>query len=420
MFPKILKNYLRFWARLYLKRVKPEIIAVTGSAGKTSTKEVIFEVLKAGFGNQVRKSEGNLNTIYGVSLAILGFKKPPVPLDRLFSPWAWIPVLFSAPIKIWANSQTKYLVLEIAADKPGDVKFITTFVKPTISVITNIGSAHLEIFGSLEKIIQEKTQILHALKEGGTAVLNIDDKTLEKISESGNFKTITFALEKQADVVAKNITTEIIQNESDKTLLPLTKFQIVTEKNKFLAQTHTLGREANVYPALASTAVAEILSLKSNAIIEGLKNVRPEKHRMQVFHGKNASIIIDDVYNANPLSVKSALNTLKILPSQPVRQSPDGSRHLSGGRKIAVLGDMLELGKISEDAHKLIGGYALQVADIVLSIGEKAGDYGAEKKFSDKDELKIYLLNEARKGDIILIKASRGMALEEIVEALKQ
>lgn len=399
MFAKMLQNYLRFWARRYLKRVKPKIIAVTGSAGKTSTKDAIFEVLNVGFGNKVRKSEGNLNTIYGVSLAILGYKKPPVPLDQSFSPWPWIPILFTTPFKIWTNSKTKYLVLEIAADKPGNIEFITTFVKPFISVITNIGQAHLEIFGSLEKIIEEKTQLLKVLPEEGLAILNIDDDILSKITEEENWKIKTFSLQKKADLTAKNITTEIIDYR------PLTKFQIVTEKIKFLAQTYTLGREANIYPALVATAIGEALSLQTDLIIKGLKNIKSERHRMEVFHGKNGCILIDDVYNANPLSVKTALNTLKALPTK---------------RKIVVLGDMLELGKISHEAHKLIGEYAHQMADLVLALGEKAKDYQADKYFQSKEELISYLLSNIRENDILLIKASRGMRFEEIVYALRK
>ena len=402
MFSKLLKSYLRFWASRYLKRVKPKIIAVTGSAGKTSTKEAIFEVLKVGFGEQVRRSEGNLNTIYGVPLAILGFKKPPVPLDRSFSPWPWIPVIFVAPFKIWTNSSTKYLVLEIAADKPGDIKFTTSYLRPTIAVITNLGPAHLEVFGTIEKIVEEKTQILHALSKDGLALLNIDDETLKKIAEKDNWNIKTFAIENRADITAKNITTEISKDPEPK---PLTKFQIVTQKTRFLAEIMTLGRQTNVYTALAAVAVGNILDLSKEQILEGLKNIRPEKHRMEVLIGKNNSIIIDDTYNANPLSMKAALDTLKILPAK---------------RKIAVLGDMLELGKISQDAHRLIGQYAREITDQVIGVGKSAKDYQANKYFENKQEIIEYLLSQIQEGDIILLKASRGIALEEVVEALRK
>lgn len=406
MFSRILKSYLRFWASRYLKRVKPKIIAVTGSAGKTSTKEAIFEVLKVAFGEQVRRSEGNLNTIYGVPLAILGFKKPPVPLDRPFSPWPWIPIIFIAPFKILANSKTKYLVLEIAADKPGDIEFITTYAKPNMVVITNLGPAHLEIFGTMEKIIAEKTQLLEVLSSDGWAVLNIDDEILKKIAEKHSWETKTLALSGEADITAKNITTEIVGFK------PITKFQIVIGEVKFLAETKTLGRQTNIYPVLTAAAIGNILGLSSQQILDGLKNIRPEKHRLEVLAGKNGSIIIDDCYNANPLSMRAALDTLKVLPAK---------------RKIVVLGDMLELGPISQKAHRIIGEYTREIADVTVAIGNLAKDYLAEdhaedhadKYFPNKDEAITYLLNEVKEGDILLIKASRGMGLETIVEAIK-
>lgn len=398
MFSKILQSYLRFWANRYLKRVKPKIIAVTGSAGKTSTKEAIFEVLKVAFNEQVRRSEGNLNTVYGIPLAILGFKKPPVPLDRPFSPWPWIPVIFVAPFKIFSNKKTKYLVLEMAADKPGDIKFTTNYVTPDIAVITNLGPAHLEIFGTIEKIIDEKTELLKALSSDGWAVLNYDDENLRQLNlDVPNLKT--FAIDENADIIAKNITTEIIDFK------PLTKFQIIIDKVKFLAETKTLGRQTNIYPALIATAVGKIFNLSEKQILDGLKNIRPEKHRMEVLAGEKGSIIIDDCYNANPLSTRAALDTLKILPAK---------------RKLAVLGDMLELGEISQEAHQLIGQYTKEIADEVFAVGDLAINYHAQKYFKNKEEAIDYLLKEAGVGDMILIKASRGMAMENIVEALKQ
>ncbi len=404
-----LKSYLRFWASRYLKKVKPKIIAVTGSAGKTSTKEAIFEVLKSSFGQAARRSEGNLNTVFGIPLAILGFKKPPVPLDQPFSPWPWIPVIFSAPFKIFSNRSTKYLVLEIAADKPGDIEFTTNYLKTDVVVITNLGAAHLEIFGTLEKIIQEKAGLLKSLIQGGWAVLNLDDANLRKLDLSvSNLKTV--AINNEADITAKNITTEIVNLNAGKEPQPITKFQILMGETKFLAETKTLGRQTNIYPALIAAAIAQIFNISKEQIVAGLKEIRPEKHRMEVFAAKNGSVIIDDCYNANPLSMRAALDTLKILPAK---------------RKIAVLGDMLELGSISEKAHQIIGDYAREIANEIVSVGSLAKKYQANRHFESKTEAIDYLLNEIQKNDkmetgsLILIKASRGIGLESIVEALK-
>lgn len=397
MLSKFLQSYLRFWARRYLNRVKPQIIAVTGSAGKTSTKNAIFEVLKVAFGSEVRKSEGNMNTVYGIPLAILGFNEPPVPLDAKASVFAWLPVVLVLPFKIFGNSQTKYLILEVAADKPGDIKFLTTYIKPDMAVITNIGPAHLEIFGSLEKIIEEKTELLKVLPEDSWAVLNWDDENLRglKLDNIANVKT--YAIDGKAEIRAQNITTEI------KDYQPVTNFQVILNHSKFLVQISTLGRRHNVYTALAAIACGKILGIDQVKIVEGLKNINTEKHRMEVLNGKKGCIILDDCYNANPLSMRTALDTLKVLPAK---------------RKIAVLGDMLELGEIAQEAHQLIGEYAREIADEVISVGNLAKNYRG-KHFDNNTEAMKYLLNEAHEGDMILIKASRSVRLEEIVEALK-
>jgi UDP-N-acetylmuramoyl-tripeptide--D-alanyl-D-alanine ligase len=397
LFAKLLQCYLRFWAKWYLNRAKPQIIAVTGSVGKTSTKNAIFEVLRVKYGAAVRKAEGNLNNETGVPLAILGMRQS--PNSRL----GWLPVLLAGKFKALFGKRVKILVLEMAADKPGDIKYLTSFVKPNIAVLTSIGPAHIEAFGEIEKVAAEKTELLNALPSDGWAVLNIDDEVLKKIAAKTSWQTKTLALNEKADITAKNITTEIL--DVDKWPQPLTKFQIVTGKVKFLAATKTLGRQTNIYPALAATAVGDIFGLSPAQIIDGLKNIKSEKHRLEVLAGKNGSLIIDDCYNANPLSMRAALDTLKVLPAK---------------RKIAVLGDMLELGTISQKAHQIIGEYSRAIANQTVAIGDLAKDYDADQYFSDKNEAINYLLNEIREGDIILVKASRALALEEIVAALRE
>ncbi len=388
---KLLRNYLRFWARIYLQRAQPQIVAVTGSAGKTSTKEAIFEVLKVRFSQDVRKSSGNLNTKNGVGLAVLGFKKSP----EIFYQWLW--PLISIPFKAYFSRKIKFLVLEIAADQPGDISFITSFIKPNIVVLTNIGPAHLEIFGSMENLIKEKMALIKALKSDGWVVLNTDDKELKKLKN--NLKNIkTFAIYESADVMAENIQTQIINFQPKTTLI------VKTLGSKLPLSLNTLGGVGNVYAALAAVSCGEIFKIDQKDMTKGFLEIQSEKHRLQVFEGKNKSVLIDDAYNANPLSMKVALDVL---------------RKTEGSRKIAVLGDMLELGTIKEEAHQLIGKYAAESADEVITIGPLAKLYGAKKHFEKQAEVMTYLLGEIQKGDIILIKASRGMGLEKIVEALK-
>jgi UDP-N-acetylmuramoyl-tripeptide--D-alanyl-D-alanine ligase len=291
----------------------------------------------------------------------------------------------------------------MAADKPGDITYSTELAKPEIAVITNIGEAHMAAFGTRENLIKEKTNLLKALPLDGLAILNFDDEVLRESPQLGSFRITSYAIENLADVTAKNITTEINNYE------PLTQMQIIIGQTKFLVKTHTLGKIANVYPVLATIAIARELEITQSQIFEGLQNLRTEKHRLDVVKGKAGAVILDDCYNASPLSMKAALDVLK---------------NLSSDRKVAVLGDMRELGNISEEAHKIIGEYAHAICDEVLGIGEAARGYKADKHFDSKQELVDYLLKDIKQGDIILVKASRGAGkksfLEDVVLALKE
>lgn len=392
---KLLQKYLRFWAKYYLKRTKPKIVAITGSIGKTSTKEAIFEVLKIKYGNDVRKSEGNLNNETGVPLAILGYKKSP----RRF--YEWFPIILGAKIRALFGKKYTILVLEMAADKPGDIKYLTEFARPDVACVTSIAQAHMQAFGSIEKIAEEKIELIKALNCEGTAIINEDDAHLKKYLFK-DAEMLSYAINAKANFEAKNIITEIDEFKSK------TIFQVVTEDEKFKAMTPTLGRVWNVYSALAAVACGKIFDMPSSDIIKGLENVKTEKHRMEVLKGKNGTLIIDDSYNANPLSMRAALDVLNFLP-QPK----------SGGRKIVCLGDMLEIGKISRDAHKIIGEYARRIADEVIAVGTEAVYYEASKCFQNANEAGDYLLGNIRENDIILIKASRAIGLDKVVEMLR-
>ena len=389
---KLLQSYLRFWAVKYLSRTHPKIVAVTGSVGKTSTKEAIFEVLKIKFGEKVRKSEGNLNTETGVPLAVLGFQNTPTNI------WGWLPVLVTMPFRSASEPAFEWLVLELAADKPGDINYLTSFVKPQIAVLTAIGPAHLAAFGSIENIIEEKTNLLRALPGDGWAVLNVDETQVRKVSYGGRWRKATFGIENEADFKASNIQTQI------KNFVPETKCDIQIGKNEITVVTHTLGQKANVSAQLAAAAIGHILEIGPSEIKKGLEKIQPEAHRMNVLRGKNNTVIIDDCYNANPVSMNAALDVLK---------------NLSAKRKIAVLGGMREIGKITNESHRLMGQYAKEVAIKVVTVGELAKKYEIKDHFNQTNKAIKYLLNEIQEGDIILIKASRAVGLEKIVEALK-
>jgi len=393
---KLLQKYLKFWATGYLKRVVPEIIAITGSVGKTSTKTAIFEVLKVRYGEKVRQAEGNLNNETGVPAAILDFKK--APSYTATNAFSWLPIIIAAPFKSFFLRKVKILVLELAADKPGDIQYLTSFIKPKIAVLTGISPAHLEAFSSMRNIIEEKTDLLRALPTDGTAIINLDDDNARKVSYGGRYNKLTYGIVNKADFEGSAIKTEI------KDYSPHTTFQISHQQDIINIVQETLGEKGNVLASLAGAACGELYNLKNVDIKKGLENVQAEKHRLNVLRGKNDTVIIDDCYNASPVSMKAALELLKKLP---------------GGRKIAVLGDMRELGKIATESHKLIGEYAKNVADMVIAIGNLAKNYGSNNYFRNPHKAADFLLNKVHSGDIILIKASRAIGLEKIVDAIK-
>lgn len=398
---KFLKTYLKFWAKKYLARVCPKIVAVTGSVGKTSVKDAIFEVLQVKFGDGARKSVGNLNNQTGLPLAILGFTHAPSYSE---SSWGWLPIIFLAPLRCLSLKPVKILVLEFASDKPGDIKYLTSIAQPDIAVLTAIAPAHLEAFGTIDKIVEEKTELLRALNKDGWAVLNQDSEQVKKASYGGWWHKYTYGIKESADVQAFDIKSKIREFE------PITEYKVTLDDEVLEISQNTLGN-AFVLAGLAAISVAKILEIESSDIIEGLANYKLGQHRMNVLEGKKETIILDDCYNANPVSMAAALEVLKSLPKNK-------------GRKIAVLGDMREIGEISDEAHLKIGEMARSVADLTIGIGKLAKKYNADKYFVTVQKAGDFLLAEIKKNDIILLKASRGAGLQpmlvDLVERLKK
>jgi len=393
---KLLQAYLRFWAKRYLERANPEIIAITGSVGKTSTKDAIFEVLKTKFGKDIRKTEGNLNNETGVPAAILDFKK--APSHEATSPLGWLPIILKAPFRSFLAEKKKILILELAADKPNDIKYLTSFIKPRIAVLTAIGPAHLAAFGTIEKVAEEKANLLKVLPSDGYAVLNIDDPNVRKLSYGGRWQVLTYSILEKSNFQAEDVKPKLFKFEAS------TTFLLKTDKEEFLMRLKSFGRESNVLPALAAIACGSIYSISLKTCSQALEKLTPGSHRMDILKGKKNITLIDDCYNANPLSMKAALNLLKDLKAK---------------RKIAVLGEMAELGKESLNAHLEIGKIAKESADQIYAVGKWAKRYQSKKWFPTAEVAARYILNDIKPGDIILIKGSRSVGLEEVVDSLK-
>lgn len=350
----LIKKYLlwelKILARYLIKRDKPKIVAITGSIGKTSTKEAIYTLLSKKFPSRVAATPGNLNSEYGLPLAILGFKKQP----WLFG-WLW--VLAVSWFKIFFVKLPQYLILEMAADKPGDIDYLTGIVKPDIAVITSIGPTHLEQFKTIENVAREKIKLVEALPENGIAVLNEDDPYLKERLGSIKNKKIVFSAK------------------------PL---EIATR---------------------GAIAVGRAFNILTHEAEEILKFFEMPEGRLNVLPGIFGSTLINDSYNANPLSMKAALEKLSAM---------------SGERKIAFLGDMLELGPESQKFHFEIANFARKNSDLFVAVGPQFKQTNPERWFATAEEATAWLLKEIKENDIILIKASHDTGLYKIVDDLRK
>ena len=332
-----------------IRKIKPKIIGVTGSSGKTTVTKFLQQVLSTKYNTCL----GYLNTKLGLAVNVTN------DMDE----------------------NCEIFVAEMGMDKAGELTETTKMFPPDIAVITTINHVHLEKLGSVEAIADAKAEILYGLKKRGVAVLNKQNAWVHKIGQK-------------------------FTNEGGKAVWYPT--------NKYLADikvpNHLLG-EHNIKNALCVVTVCKLLGLTSQEITTGLKNLKLPKGRLNVIQGKNGSVLIDDTYNANPESTKYALKVLNDYP---------------GNRKIAILGDMLELGKYSVRDHRNIGRYVNKLnIHLLITVGNKAVDIKKTSELknsywfdsSDKAQ-EIKTVIGQKLGDVILIKGSQGVRMERITKEL--
>jgi UDP-N-acetylmuramoyl-tripeptide--D-alanyl-D-alanine ligase len=323
--------------------------------------------------------------------------------------FGWLFILLTAAklILFKGENYPKILILEMAVDKPGDMDYLTGFIRPKIGVLTRIGPVHLEKFGTQEKILQEKSKLIKSLPPTGAAILNYDCKDVLSLRDETRAKCITYGFDDGADVRAKNIL--FSRGQSSFTLE-------IGEKSVPVVLLHGIGKP-QIYAILTGIAAGIYKGMEIEEIKEALKNYYPPQGRGNLIRGIKNTFIIDDSYNASPQSVEAALENLKNLADR--------------GRSIAVLGDMLELGIISSDAHLEIGrkvaegkiNYLFTVGMRARGIAKGAQMAGMHKdriySFDDNLELGKFLKDKIEEGDTVLIKGSRGMKMEEVVEEIK-
>ncbi|MCX6730106.1 MAG: UDP-N-acetylmuramoyl-tripeptide--D-alanyl-D-alanine ligase [Candidatus Portnoybacteria bacterium] len=406
---KILQKILKKLAIIALKKYKPVVIGITGSVGKTSTKEAIYAVLKSHFGEKrIRKNEKNYNNEIGVPLTIFNLKTGGHSILR------WIPkfirMFYMLLVKV---NYPDFLVLEMGADKPGDIKYLLDFVKHKIGVVTTVGDipVHVEFFESPEKVAEEKMTLVEKLDKDGIAVLNYDDERVRKMANSTDAKIMTFGLNEKADIKATNYELKLLFEKENVSEL---NFKLDFKGSSVPAKLINVLGTQHLYSALAAATVGIVFNMNLVEISQAIKEIVPLPGRMHLLKGIKNSIIIDDSYNAAPLSMEAGLDALKVFESR---------------RKIAILGDMLEIGKYSEQAHIKLGKKAGEIVDLIFAIGNSAEfvAQGAKSvgfdenkifKFSTSEEAKLIVQKEMQENDIIFVKGSHSMKMEKIVEEI--
>lgn len=369
---------LKSIANYYLSKFKDlKIIGVTGSNGKTTTKDIIAHILRSK--NKVLKAKGSFNNSIGIPLTIFEL-----------------------------DSSYDVLVLEYGTNSKGEIKKLLKIARPDIGIITNIGRTHLKFFKNEKNVFKEKMDLIRGIKEKGTAIINIDDKYLSSsLTSIKNRKILTYGTKNKADVNAVQIFTNTPKGM---------KFTLRILNSKRTINLNLLGIP-NIYNTLAAVSASFSLGIDIHSIKKTLEDFKIDSpHRLEMFRIKDI-LVIDDTYNANPDSVRQAI---KVLMS------------MNNSRKVIVLGDMAELGNKEVNFHKEIGALIKDCnIDILITLGKLSENVnkGAMVKrmnkknmfhFDNKNEVVNLLRNLLKKDDVVLIKGSRIMKMEEIVLRLKE
>jgi UDP-N-acetylmuramoyl-tripeptide--D-alanyl-D-alanine ligase len=347
------------------------LVGVTGSAGKTTTKEAIAHVLSSRF--RVLKSEGNFNNHFGLPLMLLKLEP-----------------------------EHDVAVIEMGMSHAGEIRALAKIAQPEIGVVTNVAPVHLEFFDSLAGIARAKYELVESLPASGTAVLNADDEYVSQFGRDFKGKVITYGMHATADVRAENVQSAGAQGS---------KFDVVTATGRDAAMLHLVG-EHNILNALAAVSVGLARGLTLSEAVAALATLAPADRRGQVLQLGNITVI-NDCYNSNPKALNAMIDALAAMPA---------------GRRIVVAGEMLELGSAGEELHRAAGQHVagrkvdalLGVRGLAQAMVDGAKQAGAQAEFvATPEEAGEWLARETREGDVVLLKASRGVKLEKALEMWK-
>lgn len=403
----LLKNiivWILTWeARLVLKKYKPNIVAVTGNVGKTSAKDAIYTVLSNAY--YVRKSEKSFNSELGVPLTILGCG------SGWNNPALWFSnILEGLSLIFLKNHYPKWLVLEIGADRPDDIKKTARWLCPDIVVITRIGDVpvHIEFFQSVDDVVKEKTYLAAAVSKDGALILNGDDERVLAMKEKSRARVLTYGFDENVSMSASNHQVVYGANGIPEGV----NFKVNYGSTSMPVQIKgTIGRQ-HAYAVLAALLVGVSREINLVSAVEWLREFETPPGRLKIVEGIRHTTILDDTYNSSPMATEAALAALKEVKTT--------------GRKIAVLGDMLELGKHTIEEHRKAGEETAKICDVLYTVGMRAETIAesAQKagmkmeniiRFQDSRNAGMALKEILKDGDIVLVKGSQSMRMERVV-----
>lgn len=419
---KTLEYILRLLAVLIIWRHRPGILGITGSVGKTSAKLAAATVLASD--RKIRFAPSSHNNEIGFPLAIIGAwsekdlqlvsNTEPPGVKKIRKTFFWFKVLVLGILSLF-GSKSKYpelLILEYGVQEPGDMKKLLNIAKPNIGIVTAIGEipVHVEFFAGVDALSREKSRLVEVLPAAGFAVLNYDDDAVMRMKDRTRARTVSYGFGEGSDVRITNF-----ENRSEGSRPAGIAFKLEYAGSFVPVRLDEVFGKAQAYAAAAAATAGLIFGINLIKIAESLKNYRPLHGRMTLENGIKETLIIDDSYNAAPLSMHAALDTLKLLKAK---------------RKVAVLGDMLEIGKYAIEAHEEMGRIAAKTVNVLITVGgrakfiaESARKAGMQKKnifsFETTEEAKMAVQNLLKKGDLVLVKASHAMGFDKIVAEIE-
>ncbi len=405
VFKKSVVAILTFEAQVLLRRTRPKIIAITGSVGKTSTKDAIYTVLKSHM--HARKSQKSFNSDIGVALTVLGLP------NAGNNPLLWLKNIIDGTLHAcFSAGYPEVLILEMGVDRPGDMKRLTTWIKPDVVVLTRLPNVpvHVEYFASPEQVAEEKMQLAYALRPEGVFVYNSDDEIIARYI--GEVRQQSFGFSRYSPSHFRASDDTVMYDGA----VPIgVQFTLTHVDQTAHARVYGSLGVQHAYNLAAAAAVGTLFNIPIGDSLKELEKHVPPPGRMRIIPGVEDTVLLDDTYNSSPVACEHAVQALSELKNS--------------GRKIAVLGDMLELGQFSVREHERIGELLAHKVDVLVTIGvrarkiaESALEFGLTEKsifqYDDSDTAAGELKRMVKKGDIILVKASQGIRAEKVVKRL--